>query len=152
MEETNKNSQRSYTITTEEEATFTAGPSYSLPCSLSNLSGVLGSSQPERGNSPEIPQRHRRRDDLLEHLEQRSPNTSNFSDENDQSEFSEAFDRCSLQSRIPQLEDVCRHDRPSKSITVNPKCRKLCPKLSTQFLNGKREIYLSFRRVSGKPE
>lgn len=146
MEETN-NSQRSYTITTEEEATFTGGPSYSLPCSLSNIFGVLNSSQPERGNSPEIQRRPRRRDDLMEHLEQRSPNTSNYSDENDQSKFSEDFDRCSLQSRIPPLENVRSDDSSSKSITVGQKSRKVRPKLTTQFSNGKREIYLSFINI-----
>lgn len=109
MEETN-NSQRPYTTTTEEEATFTGGPSYSLPCSLSNISGVLNGSQPERGNSPEIQRRPQRRDDLME---QRSPNTSNFFDENDQSKFSEDFGRCSLQSRIPPLEDVRSDDSPN---------------------------------------
>ncbi|XP_015772380.1 PREDICTED: uncharacterized protein LOC107350647 [Acropora digitifera] len=109
MEETN-NSQRPYTTTTEEEATFTGGPSYSLPCSLSNISGVLNGSQPERGNSPEIQRRPQRRDDLME---QRSPNTSNFFDENDQSKFSEDFGRCSLQSRIPPLEDVRSDESPN---------------------------------------
>ena len=143
MEETN-NSQRTYTTTTEEEATFTGGPSYSLPCSLSNISAVLNGSQPERGNSPEIQRRPQRRDDLME---QRSPNTSNFFDENDQSKFSEDFGRCSLQSRIPPLEDVRSDDSPSKSITVGQKCRKVRPKLTTQLSNEKHEIYLSFIKI-----
>ena len=56
-----KNSQRHNAITTAEEATFTAAPSYSLPSSWSNLSlRVLNSSHLERGNSPETATRRLR--------------------------------------------------------------------------------------------
>lgn len=123
MEETNKNSQRRNAITTEDEATFAAAPSYSLPSSLSDLSpGVLNSSQPERGNSPEI--RRLQRDDFIEHLEQRSANTLNLSGsgtsthENDQPQFFDAFDRMSLKSSIPQHELERSDNSPSKGIIV----------------------------------
>ena len=125
MEETNENSQRHNAITTEEEATFTEAPSYSLPSSLSNLSlGVLNSSQPEIGNPPEICPLQP--DDSMEHFEQRSANTSNLSGtstyENDQPQFFEAFDRMSLESRFPQHELECSDNSPSKNVIVYQKC------------------------------
>ena len=143
MEETNKNSQRHNAITTAEEATFTAAPSYSLPSSLSNLSlGVLNSSQPERGNSPEICRLQR--DDF----EQQSANTSNLSEtstyQNDQPQFFEAFDRMSLASPFPQHELEGSDNSPSKSIIVYQTVEK---SVQNYPHNVRIEIHLSFRKL-----